>query len=57
MNDPFDLVCIWLKSALDCENFVWDVSQHIAATECLEEAQKELQRRKLSQSAIIQSTP
>ncbi len=41
-DDPFELVCIWLESALKCKSFVWSPDQADAAADSLRMARENL---------------
>lgn len=41
-DNPFELVCIWLESALKCKAFVWSPDQADAAAESLRMAREKL---------------
>ena len=45
-------VCLWLKSALECKQWVWDLDQRLAAMGCLEAAAEVLLTAPADKSAV-----
>ncbi|MDB6014962.1 MAG: hypothetical protein JWL65_7212, partial [Gammaproteobacteria bacterium] len=50
-------VCLWLKSALGCKEWVWELDQRLAAMRCLEEAEVLLSSPAETPAAQMQRQP